>query len=244
MFGFNFRQGQDVGGNLVARLHIDDVAGHDVISLDDKSFPAANDGGAQRKHVADGLHGLFRLALLDETDDGVDDNDRHDDGRVHPMRHERRHDRGDDEHVDEHVVELQSEAQQRASPLAARQAIGAMDSETPLSLRLAQARARGLKSLQNRLEGDRRPAFLGRWQVRHVGYFPLRRRSALQALPSAAILPAPKARDSRVGNVRILWGGFALLGAARPRAAPAPIAMKSENVVGDARAGVGLAGFA
>ena len=98
--------------------------------------------GARADHVADGVERSFGFVLLDDADDGVDDDDRENDGRIDIMAERHRDRRADDHHVDQHVVKLQEEPRQKGFSRADRQGIGAMALQAGRRLGVAEPFAR------------------------------------------------------------------------------------------------------
>ncbi len=73
--------------------------------------------GVRRQHLADGGHGRFGLAFLDEADDGIDQDHAQNHGGVDAMT-QRAGDRGrNQQQVDQNIVELQQEAHERPASL-------------------------------------------------------------------------------------------------------------------------------
>ncbi|MCY1374732.1 hypothetical protein D9M69_620930 [compost metagenome] len=98
----------------------------------------------RRQHVADGVQGAFRLAFLDEADDGIDDHRRQQHGRVDPVPQQRRNDGRAHHHVKQDVVELAQEAPQCALTPRLHQAVRPVTGQPVLGLALGQTRRAGL----------------------------------------------------------------------------------------------------
>ncbi len=112
-----FEQPQ-VGRHPVAGGQQHHVARYQAFGVQRLALAVAQDQGMQRKHVADGVQRVGRLALLDETDQRVDHHRQEDYRTVHPEAEQRGDQRGEQHHVQQDVVELPQQAQQR--PLAFR----------------------------------------------------------------------------------------------------------------------------
>ena len=87
-------------------------------------MPGTHHGGLRGEHAPDGGQGLFRLALLDKPDDGVDHHYGDDHAGVHPMGKGGGDNSGGKEGIDEDAVELQQQPHQRAAALALGESIG------------------------------------------------------------------------------------------------------------------------
>eukprot|EP00955_Chlamydomonas_euryale_P043818 352726-Chlamydomonas_euryale.AAC.6 len=64
-----------VCGDAVAGLDNDNVARHELLCGDRQALAASHDVGRCRKHGLDGVSSLLSLALLEQTDGDVDDDD-------------------------------------------------------------------------------------------------------------------------------------------------------------------------
>ncbi len=64
-----------VGWNEIPGLQQKNVSGHQILRGDFRRLGIADDSGMGGGQLFQGGDGLFRLALLDYTGDGVDDND-------------------------------------------------------------------------------------------------------------------------------------------------------------------------
>ena len=103
-------------GTLLPGVQHDDVARHQPFGRDGAARAVAEHRGDRRQHLPDRVHGLFRLAFLDEADDRIDQDDGEDDRRVDGVAEKRGdHGRGEKD-VDQDVVELRQEPHERASP--------------------------------------------------------------------------------------------------------------------------------
>ncbi len=110
--------GRRIGRHPVAGGQQHHVARYQAFGVQRLALAVAQDQGMQRKHVADGVQRVGRLALLDETDQRVDHHRQEDYRTVHPEAEQRGDQRGEQHHVQQDVVELPQQAQQR--PLAFR----------------------------------------------------------------------------------------------------------------------------
>ena len=112
-----------IGRHAIARGEEDDVTDDQVFGFDTLPSTVPQCGRLRREHLANGIERFFRLALLHEADDRVDQHDDNDDARVDPLAEERGEQRGSNEDVDEDVVELLDEAAECAFPLLLGQAV-------------------------------------------------------------------------------------------------------------------------
>mmetsp|Transcript_7970 Transcript_7970/g.18801 ORF Transcript_7970/g.18801 Transcript_7970/m.18801 type:complete len:537 (-) Transcript_7970:515-2125(-) len=137
----------DVSGDLVADRHLHDVAGHQLLGVDQLHPLVAQHLGLVRVEVRERLDGSLRVRLLPDADAGVEDEDGHDDARLDPgvllsMRvrvedGEGRGDAGGDEKdLDHLVVELLNETLPQRHPLLRRQLVGPVDLHSSLGLLL------------------------------------------------------------------------------------------------------------
>jgi hypothetical protein len=102
----------------------------------------------EREHVADGVQGLFGLALLDEANQGVDEDHAQDDARIHPLPQQGGDPGGAQQHIDEDIVDLQQETHQGPALPGGREAIGAETGQAFLGLSLRQALPPGAEFLE------------------------------------------------------------------------------------------------
>jgi hypothetical protein len=106
-----------VGRNLVSRSEQHQVTGHQVLGLDLLSPAVPHHRGAERKHVADRVERLFRLAFLNEADQRIDQHHAQDHAAIHPVPEGRGDAGGAEQHIDQDIVELKQETSQRAALL-------------------------------------------------------------------------------------------------------------------------------
>ena len=98
--------------------------------------------GLGREHVADRLQRLLRFALLEESEQGVDQDHPEDDPGVDPEPEHQFGEARAQQDIDQDVVELGEEAHERPAPLAGRKPVGSMLGEAPGSLRGIESRGR------------------------------------------------------------------------------------------------------
>ena len=108
-----------IGGNEIAGLQLDDIAGDQVGGVDDALLTVADDAGVGSGQVFQGIQRLFGLALLVHAHDGVEDDDEQDERGLEQLapvlfhdHHHKGHDGGGDEDQDHDVLELVDEALQ------------------------------------------------------------------------------------------------------------------------------------
>ena len=138
-----------VGRHLVAGLDEDDVARHQPFGGDGLAMAVAQHAGLQRQHLADGIERPLGLALLDEADQRVDDDDAGDDRRIDVVLHQGGDRRRDEQDVDQDVVELEQQPDQRAATLRRPQPVGAVDLQALPSRLGGEAGAAGLQRRQH-----------------------------------------------------------------------------------------------
>ena len=119
-------QQAQVGRHAIAGFQQDDVAGHQAGHVHHLPLAATQHPRGRRQHGLQGGQRLFGLALLDETDQGIDQHHRHDHRRVDVVAEQSGQHRRGDQEQDQRVVELLQESAQRRTPRRRRQAVGAM----------------------------------------------------------------------------------------------------------------------
>ncbi len=103
-----------VGGNSVPRFEDHDVAGNQFVSGNQPGFSAAYCASLGREHVADRIERFLRPALLDEAEQGVENDHRHNDRGVEPQPQHQLCKSCGQQHVNQNVVELQQEPDERS----------------------------------------------------------------------------------------------------------------------------------
>ena len=116
----------EIGGDAVSGFDEDNVAGHDLAGGDARAAPVAQHVGARRDHAADGVERVLGLALLDEADNGIDEDHGDDDGRIDEVSEAPGRHRARQEEVDQRVVELGEEAEQRPAGGRGRKLVAAV----------------------------------------------------------------------------------------------------------------------
>ena len=102
----------EISGHLIAGLQQYDVAGNQVFPFYRDTFSATNNMGLRSQHMANGIHGLFCLTLLDKTNDGVRNDHRQNDASIHPMTEQCGNNRGSNQYINQNIVKMQNETQQ------------------------------------------------------------------------------------------------------------------------------------
>ena len=125
-----------VGRDLVARFEQHDVPRHELFRGNHARLAAAHGPRLGGQHVADRIQRLLGLALLDEAEQRVEDDDAEDDRRVEPQVQHQLGEAGAEQDVDQDVVELRQEPHERSALLAFRQPVG------PVLLQAARRLAR------------------------------------------------------------------------------------------------------
>ena len=100
----------------------------------------AQHGGAAGQHGAYRIKCFFRLAFLNESDEGIDENDTGNDASIHIILESERDSPGDQQHIDQWVVKLQQKAQPGSASLGRGQAVMAILLDPLGSLLPAQPR--------------------------------------------------------------------------------------------------------
>src|SRR5690606_20506630 len=124
--------------NAVAGLQQDDVAGNQFGDIDRSPLSVAQDLGTGGYHPADRVQSAFGPAFLDKPDDGVDGDDRDDDGSIDRVAQDERAYGGGQQEIDEDIVELQQETQDGVPAARGGQLVGSMDREALPSLVVGQ----------------------------------------------------------------------------------------------------------
>ena len=122
---FDLQQAQ-VSRHLDARLKPHQVTRHQLVGINFMLLAVAQHGGTAGQHGAHRVKRLFCLALLDETDQGVDDHHTGNDAGIDVILQGKSHDARGQQHINQRVVKLQRKAQPRPAPLGHRQAVGAV----------------------------------------------------------------------------------------------------------------------
>ncbi len=80
------------------------------------------------------FEGFFGLALLQKSQERVDDHDAQDHGGVEPEADHQFDEAGGKQHVDENIVELGEKPRQQSALLALGQAVGTIAAQAPRGL--------------------------------------------------------------------------------------------------------------
>ena len=118
------RDEAQVGGHFVARREVHEVARHQLGGVDLVLLSATGDDGVRRQHRADRVERLLRAALLNETDQCVDDDHAKNHPGVEPVPERQRDATGDQQEVNQHVVKLRQQAFPARRARRLRQAVG------------------------------------------------------------------------------------------------------------------------
>lgn len=128
------RQDANVGRNAVARLHKDNVADHELASINGFARPVAHHNAVRREHITERICSLLGLALLDDTDRDVDDNDEQDERALGDVMLRKRNAAGRNEDPNEGRVNLFPDLYKEGRALRGRERVRAIFSEPLLSL--------------------------------------------------------------------------------------------------------------
>ena len=145
------RKQPQIGRNLIACFQQHDIARHQRLALDATALAVTQHICAGRQHLADGVHRLLCLALLNEADGGIGKHHRQNNQRIDDMIQKRRDDGGPDQDVNQNIMKLQQEAHEHAALPGLRKTVRAVSLEPRLGFRPTQARRRRLQSLKRRL---------------------------------------------------------------------------------------------
>jgi len=96
-----------VGGHLVAGLKTDNVAHHQMDRIDLEPLAVAQHSGLRGHHLFERFDGFFGLGFLNETDEGVDENDAQNHRRVHPLLQQQGHCTRGQQDVHQRLMKLQ-----------------------------------------------------------------------------------------------------------------------------------------
>ena len=102
--------------------------------------------------MPDRPQGILSLALLDESDDRIDDHDSQNHTGVQPMSQQGGHRSRCQQDIDEYIVELNEETQQGAGWFRLRHPIGTIKLQTPSDLSWHQPLFTAFKSRQGLVE--------------------------------------------------------------------------------------------
>ena len=139
-----------VGRHLVPGLQQDDVSGHQVLGGDHQAFSLAQNGGLGGDRPGEGGDGTGGLGLLDEADEGVDENHQKDDAGIHPFRNEAGDQARRDQNVDEGLMELEKKQHPPAALLADGDPVGSEALPTVLDLEPVEAAlGRGVEQVED-----------------------------------------------------------------------------------------------
>lgn len=114
-----------VAGDAVAGFDDHHVAGYDVLGLHLHPPAVTQYHRFRRKHFLDAFQRLFGLALLNETDQRVNQYDAEDHTTVHVVLQRQRHDACHQQHDYEHVAELRSQSLPCRATFCLGQEVGA-----------------------------------------------------------------------------------------------------------------------
>jgi hypothetical protein len=128
-----------IGGHVIARIQEDDVARNEFPRRSRDLMAVAYDLGVGGRHFLQGLDGLFRLRLLNNSDDGIQDDDAHDGDGIDILAEQQGDTRRDDQDDHQVVIELLPQEREKPRPGPLREFIGAEFCETLPRLFVAQA---------------------------------------------------------------------------------------------------------
>ena len=132
-----------IGGHAVSRGHLDDVARHERVRVDQPQLSLADDSRARDVELEQRLHRAAGAPLGQEADERVDDEDRGDrDGFEAIAEKQRQHGRSQ-EQEDDHAGELIAKNRQRRSGGRRRQTIRPVPGESRLRFGVGQPRPIG-----------------------------------------------------------------------------------------------------
>ena len=139
----------EVGGHLVARCELDDVAGDEFGHGHRQTRPVTDNRGEIGHHLDQRLDRLPGPELLQEADHGVRDHDAEDDGAVDRLPERDCERPGTDQHPDQRVVDLADEHPQGAIRAGPRDHVRAVRGQAARSVVRAKPAPVARESLQN-----------------------------------------------------------------------------------------------
>ncbi len=150
-------QNARIGRHAVARGDHEDIAGHELIRLDFDRLAAAQDRRLRGRQGTQRLQSAFGPILLEEADEGVQD----DDGKNHPAVEAMPGCEGDggrdQEDVDQRAGKLRQEDARWRHPPARADRIGSVALSAPLRLGLIEALRARLQASECFFRGQRMP---------------------------------------------------------------------------------------
>ncbi len=133
-----FHQAQ-IGRDVIAGLEQDDIAGHQLARRNPGAVAVAHDLRLRSRQAPQGRQGFLGAPLLDDPQDGIEDDDRQDRPalQIVPQRH--RHDGRPDQKQHDEVVELRQKQAQETRARRFPQLVGPVLGQPAVDLGLRQA---------------------------------------------------------------------------------------------------------
>nr|WP_284694091.1 hypothetical protein [Rhodoplanes serenus] len=100
-------------------------------------------------HRFDSAESTFCTTLLNEADEGIDDNDTRDDACIYSVAEQSSYGGGDQQDVDQKIVELRYEPRNDAAWLRSRQPVKSMPFQTLLGFQNGKAARSALQSIDS-----------------------------------------------------------------------------------------------
>ena len=115
-----------IGGHLVAGFEHHHIAGNQQIGIELMSFTAAQCHAADLQQLTNGGQGALCLALLQQAEQGIDDDHPENHGAIDPVIRKPTQAGGQQQYIDQQIIELPSETVQPGLALRRRQPVGAI----------------------------------------------------------------------------------------------------------------------
>ena len=119
-------QQAQICGHFVTRFQQHNVTRYQAVAFQCAALAVSNYRGLQCQHVANGVHGFFRLALLNHTNNGINNDHAKNDKRVYPVLQQCRQDTGYNKNNNQQISELFDKPGERAGLRGLGQFIGSV----------------------------------------------------------------------------------------------------------------------
>ncbi len=150
-------QKPQIGRDPIPGFQQHDVPGHQGLDFHPASPAVTQHRRVRCQQLLDGGQRPLGTMLLNQADDGIDDDDGKDDRRIHDMAEQCRDQRRTQQHVDQHVVELGQELPGQAALRGRRQPVCPVAAQTDTSLIAAQSGHGRIQLAQHPVRGQGMP---------------------------------------------------------------------------------------
>ena len=158
-----------ISRNPVAGFHQHDIARHQVGGVHAGALSAAQYRRVRCQHLANGLHGLFSAAFLDETDGGIHQHHGKDHARINPVTEHRGHRGRPEQYVDEQIIEVSQEPEHRRRARLIGQPIGTKALQAARCFLAVEAFIRRIDGCQRFSIGKRMKGVARPFDIHHSG---------------------------------------------------------------------------